>query len=207
MTVDWRGASDELLWSCATHQRDGDAFGQLFERHADAIYNYCFRWTGNWSTAEDLTSVVFLEAWRRRNEVSFSGESVLPWLLVVASYAARNAQRTLRRHARLLKKLPRAGSEPDFTMDADHRIDAERQMARIHLALRGLGDGEREVLSLCDWAGLSYAEAANALGIPIGTVRSRLSRARQHIRELSQADATCRSPVRRLPMTRAEEQL
>ena len=45
------------------------AFGQLFERHARAVYNYCFRATGNWSLAEDATSVVFLEAWRRHRDV------------------------------------------------------------------------------------------------------------------------------------------
>ena len=134
--------------------------------------------------AEDLTSVVFLEAWRRRREVKFSGESVLPWLLAVANNATLNAQRTLRRHRRLVAKLPPAGEEPDIAEDAARRVDTERAAAHLLCALDGLREPEREVLALCDWAGLSYAEVSDALGVPAGTVRSRLSRARQHLRDL-----------------------
>ena len=54
--------SDGELWSLAARGRDGEAFGMLFERHANAVYTHCFRRTGSWSAAEDLTSVVFLEA-------------------------------------------------------------------------------------------------------------------------------------------------
>ena len=184
MTPDWRAASDQELWSLAADQHAGPAFGELFERHADRIYAHCFHRTGSWSMAEDLTSVVFLEAWRRRREVRFSGDSVLPWLLAVANNATLNAQRTLRRHRRLLVKLPPAGEEPDIAEDAARRVDTERAAAHLLCALDGLREPEREVLALCDWAGLSYAEASDALGVPPGTIRSRLSRARQHLRDL-----------------------
>jgi DNA-directed RNA polymerase specialized sigma24 family protein len=76
--TEWAALSDEQLWSRAVEGHDSEAFGHLFERHADAVYNHCFRLSGSWSTAEDLTSVVFLQAWRRRDDVRFSGASVLP---------------------------------------------------------------------------------------------------------------------------------
>ena len=110
-------------------------------------------------------------------------ESVLPWLLAVATNATRNAQRTLRRNRSLLAKLPPPEPVPDIADDAAKRADQERAMAWLLTELRGLREPEREVLSLCDWAGLSYAEAATAIGVPIGTVRSRLARARRHLRD------------------------
>lgn len=182
MTTDWTSLSDGQLWSRASGERDGEAFGELFARHMNAVYNHCFRRTGSWSAAEDLTSVVFLEAWRKRRDVRLAGESLLPWLLAVANNATRNADRSLRRYRRLLGKLPESGSVPDIADDAAGRADDERAMRLILAELRALGEPEREVIALVDWAGLSYAEAAAALGVPVGTVRSRLNRAREHLR-------------------------
>ena len=133
--------------------------------------------------AEDLTSVVFAEAWRKRKDVRLSGESVLPWLLAVANNATRNAERSLRRHRRLLASLPSPEPVPDVADDAASRADSERDMRALRAVIEGLVPPEREVLELCDWAGLSYAEAASALRVPVGTVRSRLSRARRHVRD------------------------
>src|SRR5258708_9726055 len=192
----WQLASDQELWSQATSEFAGDAFGELFERYSDRVYAHCFTRTGSWSTAEDLTSAVFLEAWRRRGEIRFSGDSALPWLLRVANNATRNAQRTLRRHAVLLAKLPPPEEEIDIAVDAAARIDQERLARHLLCAMTHLRQAERAVISLCDWAGLSYSEAAVALGVPEGTVRSRLSRARQHLRELTSEGTTqpaCRS--------------
>ena len=183
MSKDLEWLSDGDLWLRAARERDGAAFGQLFERHADAVFTHCFRRTGSWSAAEDLTSVVFLEAWRKRRDVRLAGDSILPWLLAVANNATRNAERSLRRHQRLIARLPEAESVPDIAEDAAKRADEERAMRLILTALRELGGPERDVLALVDWAGLSYAEAATALGIPAGTVRSRLARARQQLRE------------------------
>ena len=203
MGIDWATASDQDLWSHAANEGAGDAFGELFERHADRVYAHCFSRTGSWSMAEDLTSVVFLEAWRRRSEVSFSGDSALPWLLGVANNATRNAQRSVRRHNLLLAKLPPPGQEADIAADAAARVDQERLAQHLLCAMARLREAEQEVLALCDWAGLSYAEAAVATGVPEGTVRSRLSRARQHLRELADDNqARCvqvtRSPARLL---------
>jgi RNA polymerase sigma factor (sigma-70 family) len=201
--IDWASASDQDLWSHAANEGAGEAFGELFERHADRVYAHCFSRTGSWSMAEDLTSVVFLEAWRRRIEVRFSGDSALPWLLGVANNATRNAQRSLRRHNLLLAKLPPPGEEADIAADAAVRVDHERLAQHLLCAMGGLRQAEQEVLALCDWAGLSYAEAAVAIGVPEGTVRSRLFRARQHLRDLANDNqARCvqvnRSPARLL---------
>lgn len=176
--------TDGELWRQAG-QGDPSAFGALFERHIDAVYNHCFRRTGSWEAAEDLASVVFLEAWRRRREVSLSGESILPWLLAVANNVVRNRDRSLRRHRRLLAKLPPAVVAPDPADEAVSRVDDERAMQRVLEVFSRLLPDEQDVLALCVWAGLSYADAAVALGVPIGTVRSRLFRAREHLRKLA----------------------
>lgn len=183
--MDWPSATDAELWELAVGEHAAGAFGELFERHGDKVYAFCFRRTGCWSMAEDLTSVVFLEAWRQRRKVRFSGNSVLPWLLVVAANATRNAQRSVRRHRRLVAKLPPTADEPDIAEAVAQRVDQEQAAQHLLSVMKGLREPEREVLALCDWAGLNYAEAAAALGIPSGTVRSRLSRARQHLRDLS----------------------
>jgi RNA polymerase sigma factor (sigma-70 family) len=176
-------ATDAELWRRASSGETA-AFGALFERHAKPVYNYCFRRTADWSLAEDLTSIVFLEAWRRRSEVSLADERLLPWLLGVATNVLRNRRRAERRHRAAMARLPREHTA-DFALDADARLDDERQMADVLRAIARLPRREQDVLALCSWAGLSYEDAARALGLPIGTVRSRLSRGRRRLRELA----------------------
>ena len=176
---------DSTLWS-RSRTGDADAFGLLFERHAHAIYNYCFRRTGDWSLAEDLVSLVFLEAWRRRDKELPPGK-VLPWLYGIATNVLRNRRRSDRRFAAALRRVPRRQPEPGFAGDADARIDDERQMKRILGVISQLPWHEQNTFVLCAWVGLSYEEVSIALDIPIGTVRSRLSRARQRLRELDPA--------------------
>jgi DNA-directed RNA polymerase specialized sigma24 family protein len=95
---------DSVLWSRAQNG-DRDAFGMLFERHGPTIYNYCFRRVGNWATAEDLLSIVFLEAWRRLDKSLPSGKE-LPWLLGIATNVVRNGRRSERRYAAALRRVP-----------------------------------------------------------------------------------------------------
>jgi len=178
-------ATDDDLWRRAV-DGEPDAFGALFERHARAVYNHLFRRTADWALAEDLTSVVFLEAWRRRADVRLERELALPWLLGVATNVLRNRRRLQRRHRAALARLPREHAH-DFADDANGRLDDVRQMQTVLRAIAKLPRREQDVLALCAWAELSYAEAAVALGVPVGTVRSRLSRARARIRELSPA--------------------
>lgn len=187
---------DQQLWSRA-RRGDPAAFGELFTRHSTVVYNYCFRLTGSWKTAEDLTSVVFLEAWRKREDVAAQAGFV-PWLLSLAGRVARNSTRAVRRHRRLLAKLPPAviaGGAADAVPPADPavaaaRADDERHMKQVLRVFRRLPKQEQEVLALCVWGERTYAEAAVALGIPVGTVRSRLARARAHMERLTEAAAT-----------------
>jgi RNA polymerase sigma-70 factor (ECF subfamily) len=125
-----------------------------------------------------------METWRRRKQVEFHGESLLPWLLAVANNVIRNTNRSTRRYRRLLAKLPKPIAIPDETEEAIERIDDERTMRDLLDAFNRLRVLDQEVISVCDWAGLTYEEAAVALKVPIGTIRSRLFRARGRLREL-----------------------
>ena len=175
--------TDAALWQRAA-AGDTGAFGKLFERHASTVYNYCFRRTADWSQAEDLTAIVFLEAWRRLAQVHLERDEAIPWLLGVATNVLRNQRRSQRRHRAALERIPRE-SVADFAADVDERLDDERQMRAALRALKKLPRADQDVLALCVWEELSYEEAALALGVPVGTIRSRLSRARARLRELS----------------------
>jgi len=174
--------SNASLWA-RSRAGDADAFGTLFERHADAIYNYCYRRIGNRANAQELLSVVFLEAWRRRN-TKMRLETPLPFLYGIATNVIRHQRRSERRFAAALSRLPRPLPEPDFEDDAAGRVDLERNGREAVDALRTLPRREQDVFVLCVGMELSYEEAAAALGLPVGTVRSRLSRARRRLREL-----------------------
>lgn len=179
---------DDVLWR-QVHAGDADAFATLYRRHADAVYNYCFRRVGDWNVAEDLVSIVFLEAWRRRDADVHPGK-VLPWLYGIATNVVRNRRRSQRRYAAALRRVPAERSTPDLADDAVVRADDERQMKRLLARVSELPRQEQDVLALCVWSGLGYEDAAWALGVPVGTVRSRLSRARTHLRELDASDRT-----------------
>ncbi|GAA3337069.1 sigma-70 family RNA polymerase sigma factor [Amorphoplanes nipponensis] len=178
--------------------RAGDtaAFGQLFEDHARAVYRHVVRSSGSWSSAEDIVSLTFLEAWRLRGSLRPDGDSVLPWLLGIAVNVTRNSRRTARRHASALIRLPPAEAMPDFADELVNRMRDSEQLAAAATALHRLRPAEREVFTLCVWSGLDYAQAAEALGVPVGTVRSRLSRARARLRELTADVPGPREPER-----------
>jgi RNA polymerase sigma-70 factor (ECF subfamily) len=182
-------ATDRDLWAAAVGG-DADAFGVLFDRHSRAVYNFGFRWTVDWASAEDLASEVFLTAWRRRREVVFTTESgsVLPWLLGVATNLLRNQRRGKRRADAAIARLDPSNAQSDFSDDLLGRMADEARMAEVHAVVEQLAEHERDVLALCAWAGLDYEEAAIALDLPVGTIRSRLSRARAHLRVLVEAN-------------------
>jgi RNA polymerase sigma factor (sigma-70 family) len=180
-----REHSDRDLWALA---RGGEraAFGVLFERHARSVYNFCFRRTADWALAEDLTSVVFLQAWRHR-DMPLRGESALPWLLGVAVNVVRDHHRSLRRFRQALQRVAPPADLPDFADDVAGRIDDERAMREVLAVVAQLPIRDRDVL-FCSWSGLSYEEIAAGLDLPVGTVRSRLSRARARLRELAETN-------------------
>jgi RNA polymerase sigma factor (sigma-70 family) len=176
----------EMSLRARVHAGDPDAFRELFDEHARSVYNHAFRLTGNWSAAEDVVSLTFLEAWRLRQrvDVAADGGTLRPWLLGIATNVARNVRRAARRHDNALARLPRPDVVPDFADDVNAQIDDRQRLAVAMTALAALRLAEREVLALCVWAGLEYAEAAEALGVPIGTIRSRLARARTKLAKL-----------------------
>ena len=176
------GESDQDLWQeCVAG--NADAFGALFDRHADAVFRYCLSRCGSWHDAEELASITFLEAWRQRNRLKLERDSVLPWLLGVATNANRNRARAAKRHAAFLARLPHSDSRHG-EHEADHaeaiatRLDAERSVRDLLATTEGLSDGERDVVILCLLNGIGQDEAATTLGIRAGTVKSRLHRAR-----------------------------
>lgn len=162
---------------------DPDAFRTLFDDYARAIYNHGFRLTGDWSTSEDIVALTFLEAWRLRTRVDVDGGSLRPWLLAIATNVARNISRASRRHAAAVRRMPAAPLVPDFADDLVERIDDAGRVAEVRAALARLRPGEQDVFQLCVWAGLDYVSAAQALGLPVGTVRSRLSRVRRKLQK------------------------
>jgi RNA polymerase sigma factor (sigma-70 family) len=176
---------DAALWEAAA-AGEHDAFGVLFDRHAKAVYNFLLRRTADWSLAEDLTAAVFLQAWRRRNQVVFDGDSALPWLLGVARLVLRNATRSRTRYQSALGRvgasLLAARSGPSDPADVVvGRLESERQLTELRAAIAGLPARHREVIELCVYAGLDQQAAAIALGVSVGTVKSRLHRARQRL--------------------------
>jgi RNA polymerase sigma factor (sigma-70 family) len=175
-------ASDNELWARAAGD-DVDAFGALFSRHAPAVRAFCLRRTADPAAADDLTSIVFLEAWRRRAEVHIELDALRAWLLGVAVNSLRSHRRSRRRHEAALARLRVERSEPDEIDRAGERIDAAARLQEARDALAGLRREERDVLTLVAWGELDYEGVAVALGIPVGTVRSRLSRARRRMRE------------------------
>ncbi|GAA2571625.1 sigma-70 family RNA polymerase sigma factor [Winogradskya consettensis] len=162
---------------------DRDAFAQLFDRYARAVYNHGFRLTADWALADDVVSATFLQAWNLRGRVDPEGGSLRPWLLGIATNITRNLRRGDRRYRAAALACTRLEQVvPDHAGATDSRIDDGRRLAAAMAILAALPRADREVFTLCVWEELDYASAAEALGIPIGTVRSRLSRARDKIR-------------------------
>jgi RNA polymerase sigma-70 factor (ECF subfamily) len=169
-----------------TRVRDGDpdAFGELFDEYARAVYNHAFRLTGNWSTAEEAVSLTFLEAWRLRHKVDPDGGSLRPWLFGIATNMVRNFTRASRRYAAAVSRIPAIESVPDFSDDTAGRLDDAVKIRHALSLVNRLRRAEREIFALCVWSGLDSTEAAEALGIPVGTAKSRLSRAKAKLRVL-----------------------
>lgn len=180
--------TDGQLWADAA-AGDQAAFGLLFDRHVKAVYNHCFRLCASWSTAEDATQAVFLTAWRRRSDIRLVDGSALPWLLTVATNVVRDERRSARRWLAAMLRLP---PDRDTADPADHvagRVDDERRMRAVLRAARRLPRAEREALALCVWSSVSYADAAQLLGITETSVRARVSRARARLTRLLGDDA------------------
>lgn len=152
---------------------DGEAYGRIFDRHRERVRRHAHRLVPVPADADDVVAVVFLETWRRRDAARLVDGSLLPWLLVTATNAARNITRSAHRHRRLLAALPPSVDAPD---PADGFDDGP-----VSRAFRGLSLADRQVITLCVLEGYGEAEAAAVLGVARGTVKSRLSRAKRRL--------------------------
>jgi RNA polymerase sigma-70 factor (ECF subfamily) len=152
---------------------DPGVFGAIFDRHFDAVHAYLTRRVGE-STADDLAASTFTVAFERRRTFRREATTARPWLLGIATNLLRNERRAERRAFELLVRIRPAVSG----VGRDEGEDA----VRLAEALSGLDPGQRDVLLLYAWEELSYEEIAAALGVRVGTVRSRLARARAHLR-------------------------
>lgn len=173
---------------------DREAFAELYESCAQAVYRHALRLTGDWSTAEDIMADTFLAAWQGRERLEEGRGSALPWLLGIATHKCENSRRGLRRRLAFLSRQPPPADVADFSAEAASRLDDRSRLRAVSAALGQLRRQEREVLSLCVWSGLDYEQTADALGIPVGTVRSRLSRARRRLARIAEQTERAQRP-------------
>jgi RNA polymerase sigma factor (sigma-70 family) len=158
-------------------------FAEIFDRHFDAIYTYLRRRVGS-QLAEDVAADVFEQAFRARARFDLASASARPWLYGIGANLMRHHHRQERRRLRAYARSASDAAVGDDTDTADSRVDAEALAPRVAVALAALQSRDREVLLLFTWGELSYDEIGEALGLPVGTVRSRLHRARGRVREL-----------------------
>jgi RNA polymerase sigma factor (sigma-70 family) len=160
---------------------DPAEFATLFDRHAASVHRYLGRRVGE--LADDLLSETFLVAFRRRAAYRPEHVEVRPWLLGIATNVVRGHERSERRRYRA---LARAAARPeehgDDPADSGDRLTAEGLRGPLAAALAGLKPRDRDALLLLAWGQLAYGEIAVVLDVPVGTVRSRLHRARRQTR-------------------------
>ena len=159
-----------------------ELFGILFDRHFATIHRYLDRRIGS-DGADELAGEVFRIAFEQRGRFRPLHESALPWLYGLATNLMLKRWRGERRHLRALARMnaERGSVAHEGT---EERLDARSSRAALLDALASLPQRDRDIVVLIAWEELSYEEAAAALAIPVGTVRSRLNRARRTLREL-----------------------
>lgn len=160
-----------------------EEFSVLYARHSTVVFRFLARQTDR-QAAEDLLAEVFLTAFRIRERYDGSAPDARAWLLGIAANIARHHHRSDSRFTRLKRLVVRQG---DMTNNEDlrteQRLDAEATRPQVEAALLELTPQHREVLLLSAFD-LNYEEMAEVLHVPVGTIRSRLSRARRQMREL-----------------------
>ncbi|MDO9397193.1 MAG: RNA polymerase sigma factor [Herbiconiux sp.] len=163
--------------------REGDpsAFSVIFDLHRNRVFHQAQRMTSTIHDAEDITAATFLEAWRRRESVRLVDGSVIGWLLVTANYLARNLDRSRRRYRSLLDQMREFEHLADPADEIADRLDRQSMTGRVQSALARLSKRDQDVITLCVVQQLSTTDAAGVLSVPEGTVKSRLSRAKQRL--------------------------
>jgi RNA polymerase sigma factor (sigma-70 family) len=172
-------ADDATIIQLSRHEPE--YFTVLFRRHAPQLQRYVVRRLGP-DAADDIVAETFLLAFRQRDRYDPERADARPWLYGIATNLIGRHRRA---EIRLYRALARTGADPvleSFTDRVDDRVSATAAGRRLAAALAGLPAAHRDTLLLVAWGDLSYEEAARALGVPVGTVRSRLSRARSRLR-------------------------
>jgi RNA polymerase sigma factor (sigma-70 family) len=169
---------------------DPERFAIIFGRHADEIHRYAARRLGQ-QAAADVVSEVFLAAFRNRGRYQPGRSDARPWLYGISTKVISQQLRAEGRRAHLLAAVPAPPPAEFPADDIGDRITAERLRPVLLGVLAELSPADRELVLLVAWAELSYKQAAQALEIPVGTVRSRLHRARARVRRaIDSADPT-----------------
>jgi RNA polymerase sigma factor (sigma-70 family) len=166
-----------------------ECFEQIFDRHYDAVVGFAVGRIG-FDEAHDVAAEVFVRAFDRRHLFRDDRETALPWLFGIASNVVRERRRRETRGATAMARVAgRMGEQSvGFEADATRRLDAQATRSALADALARLSDDEYEVLMLVALGEFTYDVMAENLGIPAGTVRSRLARARRRMRLLLEAD-------------------
>ncbi len=167
----------DLLSRC--RRGDQAAWHELVALHTRKVFGLAYRFTGRVDEAEDLTQEVFVKVYQTLHRYRERDGAFGAWLMAVARNHAidhyrRRKQERLRRSddVEQLETLPAAGEHPIAGLERQERASL------VHRGLRALPSDLRLPLILCDLQGLSYEETAGELGIPLGTVKSRINRAR-----------------------------
>jgi RNA polymerase sigma factor (sigma-70 family) len=177
--MDERELTDGPLF--ARSVSEPQVFTIVFDRYYRLVYRYLSRRVGR-VIADDLAAETFTRAFERRASYDSSAERALPWLLGIAINLLAHHRRSEARRLRALAATGEPANEA-FADAATRRVDAASARARLTTALEQLDDYDREALLLYAWAELKYEEIGTALGIPVGTVRSRLHRVRGKLRQ------------------------
>ncbi|MEV7694009.1 RNA polymerase sigma factor [Microbacterium sp. NPDC089189] len=185
--------SDATLWLEAVSGTER-AFVVIFDRYRTRVFRAAYRRVLDVTQAEDAVAIVFLEAWRLRKRVRIVDGSLLPWLLAVTTHVTSNLSRSQRRYARMVAQLPSPDQHENPFVDVDERIDGHDRRRTVAAAIMSLAPRDRAVVELCLVEELPLADAAAALDLPLGTVKSRLHRARAQLRtKLEAADISMQS--------------
>ncbi|MFD3622134.1 RNA polymerase sigma factor [Streptomyces sp. NPDC058676] len=180
-------SSPEDAQVVAQSLEEPELFARLYDRYAPDIHRYVERRLGV-GAADDITAETFLIAFRLRSRYDTTRPNARPWLYGIAGNLIGKQRRA---EVRALRALARTGHDPvaeTWSERADDRVTAQAAQAPLAGALAALSVGDRHVLLLVAWADLTYTEVSEALGIPVGTVRSRLNRARRKVRSALGAD-------------------
>jgi RNA polymerase sigma-70 factor (ECF subfamily) len=172
--------SDEDLWGRVI-SGDGEAFGMVFDRHHGRVSSHALKVLGVDHLAEDVTAMVFYEAWRCRARIRMVNGSILPWLLVTTNNTLRNHARQQRRYRHFLSQLPPPEAAQDVADDVAEAEYRRGESSALRKAFSQLKTLDRDVLTLCVLEGLSAKDAGAALGVADGTIKSRLHRAKSRL--------------------------